>query len=672
MKNITESLKGIQDITPYLNGERVDEGLKDIFKSLKSKFKGVWQWFKGLVVKVGSYILPVTDEGIVMPAISPFTMGQAMVDGKINKSNTAILMGKEGQRITGCKQSDKDAIALYGPGNSIAYWNRMIKECEELYPDAMLNEAKLHTDDAEAKYNIIVDDTELRDTIKHYIVNKNLPRLLIWGAPGIGKTAVLMAILDEFHEMKGFEDYQLIVKTLSNETPDNFTLPKYAADTTDDDWDELAKELGREPSMIAKLMKRVGLDKAMDIPKTWLPVYKPTKDKELDALLDAKCGKGLLFVDELSRATPQVLNVMLPLINEGMFNGYKLGSGWTIVTASNRMEDEFSGQSEIGTAMSNRFAHVYYEPTVHSWRKWADQQGFISPLLLQWLSMPESEEMSGGKFYYMDPNEELSKTGGYTKLMCTPRSWTNAMRDLACYARTGSLEGFTIFDIPYNIIEKTLNRHVPSSVVDGFVAFLKVIEKVGDFDRCVYDVWQNGGKSFNVDKKDLNRITLPVAQLICNAHSDALPTQKEWENLCDWLVKQNSNQLASYVLDIFKHIYLSELPKSSQDFMFWMRQFQDETYSRLGIAPGTTSAAPEKRGKGRPRKDAGVATDVEVDDEDLRQIKTGETVYAKFCAKWGVDYYDLPDYSAGLEKLGDKFGEAFNTATVGKHTSALG
>ena len=67
-----------------------------------------------------------------------------------------------------------------------------------------------------------------------------------------------------------------------------------------------------------------------------MPVYKPTGDAVKDNELDAACGKGLLFIDELSRASAQVLNVVLPLVNERRFNGYKLGSGWVIICASNR------------------------------------------------------------------------------------------------------------------------------------------------------------------------------------------------------------------------------------------------------------------------------------------------------------------------------------------------
>jgi hypothetical protein len=405
-----------------------------------------------------------------------------------------------------------------------------------------------------------------------------------------------------------FPDYKLIMKTLSNETPDNFTLPTY-----------VETETGK---------------KADDVPKTWLPVYKPTGDPVADAKMDDACGKGLLFIDELSRATPQVLNVILPLVNEGMFNGYKLGSGWNIVVASNRAEDETSGQTDIGNALANRFAQVYYEPTVNSWRKWADKQNFISPLLLQWLSMPESENMSGGKFYYMDPNENMDSVS-FTKLMCTPRSWTNAMRELACYSNTGTLEGFTIFDIPRDILAATLNQYVPSDAIDSFLAFLDVISKIGNFDAAVYDVWQNGGKGFKIAKKDLNKITLPIAQLICSAHADKLPTEKEFENLADWLVSQGSDQLTSYVLDIFKNIFMGCLDEPLRDGAFVIAsKLQKET-----------------------SKD---------------KISIYKDAYMPYTNKWGIDFKSMPNYAPGLKKIGAKFRDAFKSAIVDGHVDALG
>lgn len=618
MKNIKESLNEIQDITPYLRGEeKIDEGLKDILKAVKTKFKQAWAYLKGVVARFGTYFLPTNENGDIMPAISPLTAGAAYVDGSINKKSTFVKMDKEGAKITGCRTKYDDARKLYGGGNSISYWNELVNENADAEYDTIcesaitVNEVSLHTEDPEAKYNIIVDDDELKMEIKMCLEDKNQARMLIWGAPGIGKTAILMNVLEEMK--KDFPDYRLIVKTLSNETPDNFTLPKYV-------------EIN-------------GADYATDVPKTWLPVYKPTGNPAEDKKLSDACGSGLLFIDELSRATAQVLNVVLPLVNEGIFNGYKLGDGWTIICASNRAEDEAAGQSTIGNALANRFVQFHYEPTVHTWRKWADKQNFISPLLLQWLSMPESEEMSGGKFYYMDPNNDSGRLSD-TTLMCTPRSWTNAMRRLARYHHTGSIEGFKIFDIPERIIRRALNGAIPAQAVDAFMGFLAVIEKIGNFDQAVYDVWHNGGKNLKIDKKHLTKVALPLAQLICCAKSNELPTKQEFDNLATWLVAQNSDQLASYVLDVFQNVFFSDLPAGKDMNMRVQAFFMAERIRRAG--------------------------------GDISKLSTFVNIFTPFCKKWGIKFEEFPDYKDGMQMIVKKYQASFESAVIDAHKDALG
>lgn len=605
MKDIRECFTESRSISTRINSEQIDEGLKDLFITIKNKFKNAYEYLKGIVAKVGTYFVTIGKDGQVEPCISPLTAGQAYKDGKIDKRNTLVVLDKAGAKIVGLNTKMEDATKLYGSGNSIKYWSS-IMESSEKQEKSNVNEVKMHTEDPQAKYNIICDDDLLKKQIKMVLKNKKLARLMIWGAPGIGKTAILMNVLKEMRT--DFPDYRIIVKTLSNETPDNFTLPKYV------DVD--------------------GQEKATDVPKTWLPVYQPTGDPFYDEELDAKCGNGLLFIDELSRATPQVLNVILPLVNEGIFNGYKLGSGWTIVCASNRAEDETSGQADIGNALANRFAQVYYEPTVKTWRKWADQQNFISPLLLQWLSMPESENMSGGKFYYMDPNETMDD-GSITKLMCTPRAWTNAMRELACYSETGTLEGFTIFDIPTNILQMTLNKYIPSDAIDSFVSFLHVISKIGNFDHVVNEIWKNGGKGFKIDKKDLNLVTLPLAQLVCSSHASKLPTSEEFESLAEWLVSQNSDQLASYVLDVYKNVFMGMLDSEDvRNLVFLMQK-------KLAKIEAEQSG-----------------------DELKSTLNLWRDVYAPFTNKWGIKLENVPDYSVGLKMISKKYQTAFKNAIV--------
>ena len=599
MKSIKESLVNTVKLSEMINEKRVDEGLKDIFNAVKDKFKQAYQYLKGIVVKVGTYFLPVDESGEVRPAISPLTAGQAYKEGYINSNSTCVVLGGQASKIVGLNTSVNDAKKLYGAGNSVAYWKKNLKIIESLN-ESTINEVRLANQDPEAKYNVVADDTTLRKLIKMRIKNPKLARLMIWGAPGIGKTAILEAVAAETAaELK--KDYHLIIKTLSEETPDNFVLPAYTGEGDQ--------------------------KKATDVPKTWMPVYKPTGDAAQDAKLDADCGSGLLFIDELSRATPQVLNVILPLINEGRFSGYKLGSGWTIICASNRAEDELAGQTDLGSALSNRFAHIYYEPTVHTWKKWAQTQNFISPLLIQWLSMPESENMSGGKFFYMDPNENADADP--TRLMCTPRSWTNAMRELAEYSNTGKLEGFSIFDPdvkPY--IGMALNCHVPKQAVDSFLAFLEVIEQIGDFDHVVHDIWNNGGASFKLDKRNLSKIIIPLAQLVVSSHSDSLPTEEEFKNLCKWLVSTGSDQLTSSVLDVFLYVFGGMINNA--------------------VMRGNMLVIREIVKKG-------------MKEVSLTQWKSQ---YKPFCEKWGVDFDNIPNYIDGQLLLAKKFGEAFINAKI--------
>lgn len=618
MRDIKESFNGIQGITPYVKGERMDEGLKDVFKLVKDKFQKAFLYLKSVVAKIGTYFLPTDSEGNVLPAISPLTAGQAYVDGHVDTSTTLVVMDKEGAKITGCKTKFKDALKLRGTGNSLKYWveineaeqNPEIANVLEEYINNfnLINEVQLRALDPQAEYSRITDSDELKEEIKIHLTNKQLGRLMIWGAPGIGKTAILDKALEELGS--DFKDYRLIYKTLSSDTPDNFSLPTY--------------------------VEVNGEKKATDVPKTWLPVYKPTGDKAKDAMLDDACGKGLLFVDELSRATPQVLNVMLPLINEGKFgDGYRLGSGWTIICASNRAEDETSGQTNIGNALANRFTHLFFEPTVKSWRKWADKQGFISPLLLQWLSMPENEKFSGGKFFYMDPNQE-NPDDDPTVLMCTPRAWTEAMQKLAVYSHTGSLEGFTIFDIPNSIIKRALNSRVPKCAVDSFMSFIEVIQRIGDFDKAVYEVWKNNGAGLKIDKKDLNMVTLPLAQLICSAHADSLPTAKEWESMCNYLVSANSDQLASYVLDIYGTVFFQGVDKELWGQLFTLGE-------RIRRANG-----------------------------DESKLKAFRRIAEPVLKRWNVSFEDFPDHFTGLKNLIGKYGKSFQSAIVGDHENALG
>lgn len=616
MRNIQESFAGVQPLTDYLQSElnnHVDEGLRDAISKVKDKLgklaKQVIAWGKGIVAKLQTWWMVTDEEGNILPCSTPMTAGQAYNDGLIDKKSTFVSLGKASGKLVGRTEAFTGALGLYP--STLEWWKwlskRAVRESNEEEFKAQfqqIDEVQMANMDPQAKYNVITTNDKLRQVIKKHVNNPRSARLMIWGAPGIGKTAILNAVVSEISAEQG-KDYALISKTLSNETPENFTLPKYT-------------ESG---------------DRAEDVPKTWLPVWRPTGDAKLDAELDAKCGHGMLFIDELSRATQQVLNVILPLINERTFNGWKLGSGWAIICASNRDEDEDrGGQSSIGNALGNRFAQVYYEPTAKTWRAWADKQGFMSPLLTQWLDMPAGETLAGGKFFYWDPNGDETAGSDLTHIMCTPRSWTNAMIDLAEMHNTGSLEGFNIFDLDAEDILFTLNKYVPATAVDAFWAFLQTIRKIGNFDAAVQSAWHNNGAGLKIDAKDLVHVALPLAQLVITAHKDKLPTQEEFESLANWLVKADNEQLASYVLDVFKNVFASDVADSDaslglndmKSYIFFLKKMNDRKPEIWGHIHA----------------------------------------FDAFMNTWKVDRTTMPDYSTGMSIIAKKYGEAFKTASV--------
>lgn len=682
MKKITECFEDTRSIAQIVDEERVDEGVKDFFAKVKNKFHSAVMYLKGIVAKFGSYFIPIDDDGNIMPCISPLTAGQAYVDGEIDKKSTLVVMDREGKSITKCKTVPADVLKLPAYTrfkSSLDYWadccaknsysfeGLKVPAKDEIITEGLndtcvnyinegydkyvefINEVKLEADDPEKKHATICDNKTLHDVIRKAIEisekGQTSGRLLIWGAPGIGKTAIIKDLLKDTDK---YPNWKFIAKTLSNETPDNFTLPAYVynedetvdaldaeIDTSADGGNGTLKTTKTKMTQTKKgflgVKKQVPIA-ATDVPKTWLPVFKPTGDPARDAKMKAALGHGILFIDELSRATQQVLNVILPLLQEGEFNGYQIGSGWTIICASNRMEDDRDNQSQIGAALANRFEQVWYEPTVETWREWADTQNYISPVLTQWLSMP-SGNLSGHNYFYYDPNEK-GESNDHTTLMCTPRSWTNAMKKLALYSYTGSLEGFTIFDIPHDTIARVLNGYIPASAVDSFMAFLKTISKIGDFDRAVDEVWTNGGKGLTITKKDIGNVALPLGQLIVSSHADKLPNQKEWESLCEWIVSMDSDQMATYILDNFKSVFVE--------------------------VPGTKGLSE------RTLNGFFCLHDMAVNKKaDAATLKMFTSALMPTLEYWGIKSpEDLPDFYPGVKMLGKKFSQIFKSTII--------
>jgi AAA domain (dynein-related subfamily) len=86
-------------------------------------------------------------------------------------------------------------------------------------------------------------------------------------------------------------------------------------------------------------------------------------------------GKGLLFLDELNRAHPDVLQAMFSLITEGTIHTHKLPEGWSIVAAGNYQNNLFNVTDTSDAAWMSRFCHIDFIPTAEEFLVYAEEIG---------------------------------------------------------------------------------------------------------------------------------------------------------------------------------------------------------------------------------------------------------------------------------------------------------
>ncbi|MFD5327185.1 AAA family ATPase [Streptomyces sp. NPDC127092] len=142
-------------------------------------------------------------------------------------------------------------------------------------------------------------------------VAADLP-VLLWGEPGIGKTAALTQLAEEL-------DLPLTTVIASVHEPSDFSgLPI----------------VGDDPA-------EQGVPLA---PPDW-------------AVRLVRAGRGLLFLDELSTATPAVQAALLRLVLERRIGSLQLPSGVRIVAAANPRASAADGW-ELSPPLANRFVHL--------------------------------------------------------------------------------------------------------------------------------------------------------------------------------------------------------------------------------------------------------------------------------------------------------------------------
>ncbi|PSJ25250.1 AAA family ATPase [Streptosporangium nondiastaticum] len=229
-------------------------------------------------------------------------------------------------------------------------------------------------------------------------VAADLP-VLLWGEPGIGKTAALTQLAESL-------DLPLTTVIASVHEPSDFSgLPV----------------VGDDPSEQGVAMA----------PPDW-------------AVRLVRAGRGLLFLDELSTAPPAVQAALLRLVLERRIGALRLPPGVRIVAAANPRSSAADGW-ELSPPLANRFVHLQW---THDHEVVVRGLGGTWPRArlprLDRKKLPEAVGLARRavcgllaarpKLVHQLPNSETRRGGAWP----SPRSWESALTLIAFATAAGS------------------------------------------------------------------------------------------------------------------------------------------------------------------------------------------------------------------------------------------
>ena len=204
--------------------------------------------------------------------------------------------------------------------------------------------------------------------IKQGLPIKILPSVMLWGAPGVGKSQAVRQIAREIEGETGKRVEVTDVRLLLFNPIDLRGIPTANADKT------LA---------------------------VWLKPQIFQMDDSNDVI-------NILFLDEISAAPQSVQAAAYQITLDRVVGEHKLPENCIVIAAGNRTTDK-SVSFKMPKALANRLLHIEVEGNFKSWKEWAIQNG-INQKIIGFLSFRQNYLMG-----FDASNEDLA--------FATPRSW---------------------------------------------------------------------------------------------------------------------------------------------------------------------------------------------------------------------------------------------------------
>lgn len=216
---------------------------------------------------------------------------------------------------------------------------------------------------------IVEDLTDIYTAvIKQKLPIKSVPSVMLWGAPGVGKSQAVRQLAKGIEYNTGKRVDVTDVRLLLFNPIDLRGIPTANADKT------LA---------------------------VWLKPQIFQMDESEDVI-------NILFLDELSAAPQSVQAAAYQITLDRVIGEHKLPENCIVIAAGNRTTDK-SVAFKMPKALANRVLHIEVKGSFNSWKEWAIRSG-INPKVIGFLSFRNNYLMG-----FDSSNDDLA--------FATPRSW---------------------------------------------------------------------------------------------------------------------------------------------------------------------------------------------------------------------------------------------------------
>jgi len=308
---------------------------------------------------------------------------------------------------------------------------------------------------------------ELALYLSEVIEHKLRLSVMIWGAPGIGKSSVVAQVASG-------TELDLIDLRMSQLAPTDLR----------------------------------GLPVPSDGQSVWYPPeFLPT------------AGSGILFLDEINMAPPAMQGMAQQLILDRKVGSYEVPDGWYVWAAGNRKQDRAS-VFDMPAPLANRFLHLHIEPDNEAFRQYAYRRNLDADII-SFLTFRQSLT------HNIDQNSEAWPSPRTWEMA---HQLLQAGLDIEPAVGTGAAEEFRAFvqiarDVPdlESILKGDDEQSFPVEASLRYATVVGLVAQIDDVDPAL------NAMLWLVDKADAEWVQLFISDLFPKLDEEDLTEDLKYE-----------------------------------------------------------------------------------------------------------------------------------------------